>query len=76
MDRAQTFPEFLALSGKVQQCFGADKASLEEVVEALKADGSTWAGECLAHMDAASPLRCGVCVGLQRIHMPSPSHHY
>ena len=48
----------MALSEKVQQCFGgADKTSVEAVGEALKADGSPWAQECLAHMDAASPLR-------------------
>jgi hypothetical protein len=30
---------------------------VEEVVNALKTDGSPWAQECLKHMDAASPLR-------------------
>lgn len=85
VDRAQTFPKFLELSGKVQRCFGAGKGSVEEVVEALKADGSSWAEECLANMDAASPLRCGkgfacmyvwVCGCVHCIHTHMPSHHH
>ena len=55
MDRQATFPDFLHLSARVQQGFGG--ASLEEVVDALRSEGSPWAEECLRHMDAASPLR-------------------
>lgn len=68
VDRSGLFPEFVELSAKVQRCF--EGGSLEEVVEALKADGSAWAQECLKHMDEASPLRSVVgpcycaCVGL------------